>query len=211
MKTTHVKHFLAALVLLGCSVSIFAQNHESVNTSGTAASQVGRNRGIVEPASRLPGQHNQVQVVARHPKVGCDDTAKCGEIFYSSTSTNLVVNAGLNWLADIMGNTSTPSVNTQCNYIALTNTGITPGAADATLSGEIVANGLSRAQATYAHTSNATTFTLAKTFTATGAQSAQAGAVFTAASSGTMCFEDTFTSATLATNDTLTVTWTVTI
>lgn len=203
------------IALLALSSFAFAQNVENVAPATQAASQVGRNRGIVESTDRLPGQHNAVHVVARHPKAGCDDTAKCGEIFYDTTSQNLVVNAGLNWLADIMGNTSTPAVNAQCNYIGLSNGSGTPAAGDTalatTVGAEIAANGLSRAQATYTHSSNATTFTLAKTFTATGAQSAQAGAVFTAASSGTMCFEDTFTSATLATNDTLTVTWTVTI
>jgi hypothetical protein len=126
-------------------------------------------------------------------------------------SHNLVVNAGLNWLADIMGKTTTPSVNTQCNYIALTNTAITPGASDTTLSGEITSNGLARAQGTYTHTANATTYTISNVFTATAPQAAQAGAVLTAASGGTMCFEDTFTAASLQTNDTLTVTWTVTI
>ena len=139
------------------------------------------------------------------------ETDACGYEVYRSESHNLVTNAGLNWLADIMSNTSTPSVNAQCNYIALTNTAITPGATDTTLSGEIVANGLSRAQGTYTHTANATTYTISKTFTATGAQSAQAGGVFTASSGGTMCFEDTFTQATLATSDTIQITWTVTI
>jgi hypothetical protein len=130
-------------------------------------------------------------------------------------SYNLVTNAGLNWLADIMSNTSTPSVNAQCNYIGLSNGAGTPAAGDTalatTVGTEISSNGLSRAQATYAHTSNATTYTLAKTFTATGTQAAQAGAVFTASSAGTMCFEDTFTQASLVSGDTLTVTWTITI
>lgn len=135
----------------------------------------------------------------------------CWQTISADYTMNLVTNAGLNWAADILGNTSTPSVNAQCNYIALTNTAITPAAGDTTLSGEISSNGLSRAQATYAHTSNATTFTLSKTFTATGTQSAQAGGVFTAASVGTMCYEDTFTSASLVSGDTLAVTWTITI
>lgn len=187
-----------------------AQISESINPSQTSASSVGRHRDIVETSS-LPGKHNLVHIVARHPKAGCAKTEECGTIFYDITNWNLVTNAGLNWLADIMSNTSTPSVNAQCNYIALTNTAITPGATDTTLSGEIVANGLQRAQATYAHSANATTYTLTKTFTATGSTAAQAGAVFTAASSGTMCFEDTFSAATLATNDTLSITWTVTI
>jgi len=197
------------------AVSIFAalafgQNHESVNTSGSVANIVGRNRPVVE-GTQLPGLHNPVHIVARHPKAGCEKTEVCGSVFKDEWTENLVTNAGLNWLADIMSNTTTPSVNTQCNFIGLTNTAITPAGGDTTLTGEIAANGLSRAQATYAHTGSATTYTLTKIFTATGAQSAQAGAVFTAVSGGTMCFEDTFTSATLATGDTLSITWTVTI
>jgi len=225
------------IVLSVFSALAFAQSQESINTSGAAASSVGRNRGLIEDAVRLPGQHNLVRHVQRRPTGNCsaEDAAletkaleaslpvldekigstHCWTVVGQSYSYNLVVNAGLNWLADIMSNTSTPSVNAQCNYIGLSNGSGTPAAGDTalatTVGAEISANGLSRAQATYAHTSNATTYTLAKTFTATGAQSAQAGAVFTASSGGTMCFEDTFTSATLATNDTLTVTWTVTI
>jgi hypothetical protein len=115
-----------------------------------------------------------------------------------------------------MSNTSTPAVNAQCNYIGLSNGAGVPAAGDTalatTVGAEIAANGLSRAQGTYAHSANATTYTIAKTFTCTTApQAAQAGAVFTAASSGTMCFEDTFTAASLQINDTLSVTWTITI
>jgi len=198
------------LLLLLPMWAAFAQ---SVNVKPTprATVSVGRNRAIVEDSSRLPGQHNAVHVVARHPKPGCRITSECGVVFYDSTSQNLVVNAGLNWLADIMGKTTTPGVNTQCNYIALTNTAITPGATDTTLSGEITGNGLARVQGTYTHSANATTFTIANTFTASGAQSAQAGAVLTGSSGGTMCFEDTFSPATLAIGDTLQITWTVTI
>ena len=200
-----------AVLLALTALVVGAQTKEQVPVNDKPTAQVGRNRLIVEAGPGTPGKHNLVTIVARHPKAGCKDTAVCGEIFYQSQSWNLVTNAGLNWLADIMGNTSTPSVNTQCNYIALTNTAITPAAGDTTLSGEITTNGLQRAQGTYAHTSNATTYTISKTFTATGTQSAQAGGVFTASSGGTMCFEDTFTSATLATSDTLSVTWTITI
>lgn len=200
------------LTMLFCSV-LLAQNKANVRPQTGTTATIGRNRSVVEAGT--PGQHNQVHIVARHPKAGCAKTEDCGTIFYESNSQNLVVNAGLNWLADIMGNTSTPAVNAQCNYIGLSNGAGAPAAGDTalatTVGAEIAANGLSRAQATYAHTANATTYTLAHTFTATGAQSAQAGAVFTAASSGTMCFEDTFTSASLQTNDTLTVTWTITI
>ncbi len=52
-------------------------------------------------------------------------------------------------------------------------------------------------------------YTLTKTFTATGAQSAQAFGIFNASSVGTLFFEGTFTSASLVTNDTLAFTETV--
>lgn len=52
-------------------------------------------------------------------------------------------------------------------------------------------------------------YTLTKTFTATGAQSAQAFGIFNASSVGTLFFEGTFSSASLVTNDTLAFTETV--
>jgi hypothetical protein len=141
---------------------------------------------------------DRVTIVARHHD---------GTIFYRATVHNLETNAGLDFQAAVMGGTSAQPA--ACNYLALTNTAITPGATDTTLSGEITTNGLSRAQATYAHTAAAASYSEAHTWTATGAQSAQAAGMFNASSAGTMCFENTFTGVSLATNDTLTLTWTV--
>jgi hypothetical protein len=268
----------------------------------------------------------------------------CGNKFYEYDGENLVTSVGETLFSDLMAKLTSPPA--QCNYIALTNTGITPAVGDTTLSGEIAVNGLSRAQATYADasaaigalsagatpttvgtagaatldywpvchtyqgytgvpatgaqltTANATLsnanyvigtftgklgctdyvvvrtnsgtqpsgsltggaaqtnsgiiggyiscsnnglvagtaptctfvdqsnttsaftipgsdqtfagkFTLTKTFTATGTQSAQAFGIFNASSVGTMCLEGTFTSASLVTNDTLAFTETV--
>jgi hypothetical protein len=150
--------------------------------------------GVEEGAAGLP---HIVHVVARHPD---------GTVFYDHTWHNLRTNAGINWQYNQMAGT-TAAV---CTYIVLTNTAITPNATDTSLSGEITTNGLSRALGTASHTSNATSYTVANTFTATAAQSAQATGLFNASSSGTMCFENTFTQASLSTNDTLTVTWTIT-
>jgi hypothetical protein len=147
-----------------------------------------------EGRSDLP---HWVHVVARHPD---------GTIFLDVTGHNLRTNAGINWQYGQMAG-GTAAV---CTYIALTNTAITPAATDTSLSGEITTNGLARALGTPTHTSNATSFTLANTFTATGTQAAQAAAILNASSSGTMCFENTFTQASLASGDTLTVTWTIT-
>jgi hypothetical protein len=150
-------------------------------------------------ANESPG-HNYVAVVARHAD---------GTPFYANATHNLRTNAGANWQADIMASTTTPSVNTQCNYIALTNDATAPSASDTTLTSEIAANGLSRAQGTYAHTSNATSYTVSKTFTASGTQSFQNAGMFTASSGGTMCFRTAVTSGTVNNTDTLTFTWTV--
>jgi len=94
------------------------------------------------------------------------------------------------------------------NYIALTNTAITPGAGDTTLSGEITSNGLGRAQGTVTlPTGSGTQTTVDHTFTcSTGAQAAQACALFTAASVGVMNHELTFTQRSLQVGDTLQIT-----
>ena len=157
---------------------------------------VGARRAVPlrDGATDLP---HYVHVVARHPD---------GTVFLDVWTHNLRTNAGINWQEGQMA--GAPAA--VCTYIALTNTAITPNATDTSLSGEITANGLSRALGTVTHTSNATSYTLANTFTATGTQAAQAAAILNASSSGTMCFENTFTQASLASGDTLTVTWTIT-
>lgn len=98
------------------------------------------------------------------------------------------------------------------NYIALSNDTLTETAASTTLSNEIVANGLQRAQGTVTLPTGAgTQTTIAKTFTASGSQSAQKGALFSAGVAGTMNHVLAFTQRALANNDTLTCTWTLTI
>jgi hypothetical protein len=150
--------------------------------------------GLHEGSSNLP---HWVHIIARHPD---------GTVFLDVTGHNLRTNAGINWQYNQMAGT-TAAV---CTYIALSNATLTPNVTDTTLASEITANGLARANGTPTHTSNATSYTLAYTFTATGTQAAQDTAMFNASSSGTMCFENTFTQASLSTNDTLTVTWTIT-
>src|ERR1044071_10106977 len=105
------------LIAFALATAAFAQIREGVNGSSAASVQVGRNRSVVEsapahpgafkaflqkvhlahrvPESRLPGQHNLVTIVGRHPKAGCLKTEECGEIFYNSLYYNLVVKAVL--------------------------------------------------------------------------------------------------------------------
>ena len=145
---------------------------------------------------RLPRVPNMVHLVARHPD---------GTVFYDKWVHNLRTNAGINWQYNQMAGT-TAAV---CTYIALSNDTGSPNAADTAVASEITSNGLSRANGTPTHTSNATSYTLAYTFTATGTQSAQKAGVLNNSSSGTLCFENTFTQVSLASGDTLAVTWTI--
>mgnify|MGYP001313713481 CR=1 FL=1 len=99
------------------------------------------------------------------------------------------------------------------NYIGLSNDATAPDAADTTLTAELSGNGLTRAQGTVTlATGSGNQTTVAKTFTYTGSsQAVQKSALFTASSSGVMAHEVTFTQRTLATNDTLTLTYTITL
>ncbi len=146
--------------------------------------------------NHTPRVPNLVHVVARHPN---------GTVFYDYISHNLRTNAGVNWQYNQMAGT-TAAV---CTYIALSNDSGAPAATDTAVASEITTNGLARIAAAVSHTANATSYTLANTFTATGTQSAQKAGLLNAASAGTLCFENTFTQVTLASGDTLTVTWTI--
>ena len=156
----------------------------------------GRTQGspLHEGRSDLP---HYVHVVGRHPD---------GTVFLDVTGHNIRTNAGINWQYNQMAGTAAAV----CNYIALSDATLTPNVTDTTLASEITTNGLQRVTGAPTHSSNATSYTLVNVFTATSAQAAKDTAIFNAASNGTMCFENTFTEATLATNDTLTVTWTIT-
>jgi hypothetical protein len=142
-----------------------------------------------------------------------DFDEKTGLFMYKDEDPELVWNVKTNAGIDFNHTQSygTSPAGNGLNYIALSNDALTENAASTTLSSEIVANGLERAQGTVAHTPGATTTTVSKVFTATGAQAAQKAALFTASSAGTMHHALAFTQRTLATNDQLSLTFTITI
>lgn len=125
---------------------------------------------------------------------------------------NVITNAGRVWMHKQCYDTSGLGTN-GLNYIALSNDALTETSASTTLSTEIAANGLSRAQGTVTlPTGSGTQTTIDKTFTcATGAQAAQKGALFSASSSGTMQHALAFTQRSLQVGDTLQTTWTITL
>lgn len=151
--------FLTALTMLAMASGIRAQSESSGAVDHPDIS-VGRGRSIME-GTGTPGHPYHLE--ARHAD---------GNVFYEYDGWNLRTTAGSNWQADMMSDTSTPSVNAQCNYLGLTNTAVTPAEADTSLSGEIASNGLSRAQATYANVST----TLAVPAAPTGAVVGTTGA-----------------------------------
>lgn len=125
---------------------------------------------------------------------------------------NLLTNGGRDFFhAQVYTNTSAGTIGG--NYIAVTANSTAPAAGDTSLTSEITTNGLGRAQATTrTHSAGTNTTTLAITFTASGAHTdVQKSGLFNASSSGTMTHENTFTPVTLATNDTLQVSWTLTL
>ncbi|HSE44204.1 MAG TPA: hypothetical protein VLA89_02630 [Gemmatimonadales bacterium] len=102
-------------------------------------------------------------------------------------------------------------------FIALTTDTGAPAAGDTALTSEITTNGLQRAAGTYAHTGGTTSYTVSKTFNASGTHTGvhKAG-LFTGgpggALGGVMVFETNLNAdATLASGDSLAVTWTVNI
>jgi hypothetical protein len=123
---------------------------------------------------------------------------------------NLITNAGRIQLHTQCYGTTSLLTNGFC-YIALSNDTLTETASSTTLSTEIAANGLSRAIGTVTlPTGSGTQTTISKTFTASGAQSAQKAALFTASSAGVMNHALAFTQKTLASGESLTVTFTIT-
>ena len=101
-------------------------------------------------------------------------------------------------------------------YIGLTTDTSGPAVGDTVLTTEITTNGLQRALATFAHTGGTTTWTLAKTFAATGTHTnVHKAGLFTAstnAAAGILVAATNLNAdATLASGDSIAVTWTWTL
>jgi hypothetical protein len=132
-----------------------------------------------------------------------------GALISREVSHNVITTAGRDFL-HTQGYGLSPAGN-GLNFIGLSNDTLTETSASTTLSNEIVANGLERAQGSVAHTGGTNTTTVSKLFTASGGQAAQKAALFTASSGGTMNHALAFTQRTLVTGDTLTVSFTITL
>ena len=187
-------------VMLALKRALMSRQQEWLTTKDMgAAVSITRGRTVEEDIASL--QPNQVHAAI---------IRKDGTVENLGIATNLRTTAGLNWQADVMGNATQP---VSARWIGLTTNATAPAAGDTTLTGEIAAGGLSRAVGTYAHTADATSYTIQATWTATATHTAVAKAgLFNASSAGTMAFETLLNAtATLASGDQLQVTWTVNI
>ena len=126
---------------------------------------------------------------------------------------NLLTNNGRDYaIAQFYTNTSAGGVG--MNFIALTVNTAAASASSTLLTDEITTNGLERALATtISHSGGTNSTTLNKVFTASGTHTAvqKSGTFNQLAIGGTLAHESVFTPVTLASSDTLSVTWTLTL
>lgn len=98
------------------------------------------------------------------------------------------------------------------NWVALSTTDADPADGDTTLAGEITTGALARAQGIYAHTVGSNSYTITKVFVSDQVARVYRAGIFTAASAGTLVWEDRLDSDTpLRPGDTIQVTEVVTI
>jgi len=130
--------------------------------------------------------------------------------FYHDEGSNIITNIGKEWVELQLGSDSPDAVSAQ--YISLSNSTDGLDAAWEIIPTEIAASGLTRALGDYLTTGTTGEWTITETFTATAGVSARlAGLNWESTGTGNLMAADTFTLVTLADQDTLTVTWTITI
>ena len=173
---------------------------ENINTNSTLNTIVDKHKSM-EDSMNIKGYVTVIK------NAGMDN-----EEIICMNKPNLLTNAGRDWMhAQVYTNTA--AGERAAGYIALTTDTTSPAAGDTTLTSEITTGGLERADASAkTHSSGTNSTVIQNTFTASATHTAVVkAALFNAASAGTMAHENTFTSVTLQSSDTLQVTWTVTL
>jgi len=150
-----------------------------------------------------------------------------GNEIYHYEEHNLITNAGRNFIALQLGDTTGLGTN-GANYIGLSTNSKATALTDTcisttdggTTSAEITGDGLVRSQGAFAHTADTDTWTITEQFTASGAghTGVERAGLFTAAANGDTCAGsndgvmvagNSFSSVNLASGDQLTITWTI--
>lgn len=155
----------------------------------------------------FPPMRNLVRVEVYSPE---------GTLKFRDFGFNLRTNEGRDWQCQRMGDTANPAA---ANWIAVHNSSsYTPAAGDVASGWDAnqvpASSGFGRAQGTYNHTNGQGNYTLAKTYTASAAVTVYGAALLNTSgpTGGTLFVTRNFgTQATMITNDTLAVTWDITV
>jgi hypothetical protein len=176
--------------------------------------RVGLEEAIVLGRAHVRVRHSRPRDWIRNPRTGLlEPDPRAGlELLSEDEAWNLITNAGRIQLHKQGYDTAGLATN-GFNYIALSNDAVTETASSTTLSNEIAANGLGRAQGTVTlPTGTGNVTTIDKTFTnTTSNQAAQKAALFNASSAGTMNHVLAFTQRSLVVGDTLQITYSITL
>jgi len=137
-----------------------------------------------------------------------------GTLKWSDYGWNLRTNEGRDWQAERMGASGTTYA---ARFISVHNaSGYTPAAGDAIATwntNELPSGGFSRQSGVYAHTPGNANYTLVHTYTATGTYTIYGAALIQneAGSKQLFCSKNFGTSASMVANDTLQISWDLTI
>jgi len=182
---------------------------EKFKTTGRIAADIIRGRAL--PETLLPEERNHVELFISRAN---------GDKEYVD-GWNSRTNSGAQWQATAMSGVAGTTSNGPATFVALSSAVITPAAADTTLSGEITSgqnSGLARAQGTAgSYTAPASlgasaSYQITKTFTSAGTTTVNSAALFDAASGGNLFVEAVLSpAATLASGDSIALTWSVNI
>lgn len=154
---------------------------------------------------------NRVKVIIRRAD---------GKINLLTPSYNSRVNKGAALTASLMSGSSLGSISSPLPpiYIALSTSSLSPAAGDTTLSGETASSGMGRALGTVggfvaaSSLDGSASYTVSKTFSASGTIAIVSAGLFDAISSGNLFAEANLSStASLSNGDTLQITWTINV
>jgi len=175
---------------------------EKVTCLDESAVSAMRRRGITEHTT----MHGFLTVIHTRASDG-KRTVLCKD------NHNLLTNAGRDDIHDAIYENSGAATQLGFNHMALTVNTNAPAAAQTVLTGEITTGGLARSAAdTTTHGAGTNTSTIKHLYTATATHTdVTKSGLFDTNAVGTIGHVNTFTDVTLQNNDTLEVTWTLTL
>lgn len=112
-------------------------------------------------------------------------------LVFALTRFQLRTKAGRDWQAKVMADTASTGTGTYhaANYLGVTEDDTDPDDDNTSLAGEISSGTLTRGQATFAHTTGASSYTLTRTLTSDDNYTLRKLGVFTLVSGGVIVFE----------------------